>query len=349
VQRNITAFGGDPQRVTIIGQSVGSSCVSCLVASPLTRGLFQRAICESGGSVGPVGSAGGGSMQTLAQAHEAGIDFMNALGARSVAELRARSPQQIQLPRPEGYGSAAETAKANMRLRNSGWIIIDGYAIPTSVHEIFSKGRQNDVPMLTGANSHEGSTQPMVSTLEALEAECRARFGAQADKVLDFYGARSAASVQETGRLIIGHRNFNWQNWTTLRLHAQSARSPAFGYHFRRLPPFPPDARYADNTLENLGAFHTAEIPYAFDNLGARPWPWTAHDRALADTMSSYWTNFAANGDPNGAGLPPWPRYDAATDKIMIFGDTIGAGPVPDRDKLDFWDAIVAAERAASA
>ena len=139
-----------------------------------------------------------------------------------------------------------------------------------------------------------------------------------------------------------GHRTFNWQNWTQLRLLSKSGPAPKFGYYFHRVPPFPSDANYCDNKTANLGAFHTAEIPYAFDHLSARAWPWRETDRGLANTLSSYWVNFATNGDPNGAGLPPWPRFGEASQGVMLFGEEQKAGPMPLLDKFAFWDRYFA-------
>lgn len=345
VRDNIAAFGGDPGCVTIFGQSVGSSSVSCLLASPLAKGLFHRAICQSGGSVGPLGAPGGGSMQTLAAAEARGKEFLARHGAVSIEDMRHRPAREFQLPPREAQSDPWMMTQANQRLRNSGWGIVDGHAIPTSVYDIFDKGRQNDVPLLTGANSHEGSAQPAVTTLAEYEAQCRRIYGVTMEELFALYRVREAPQLSEAARLINGHRTFNWQNWTTLRMHARTAKSAAFGYHFGRRQPFPPGATYWDNTAENLGVFHTAEIPYAFDHLAVRDWPWTDTDRELANLVSSSWVNFARNGDPNGPGLPAWPRYGASTTDVMVIGDEVKAGPLPDQDKMRFWDRWFARER----
>ena len=338
VSQNIAAFGGDRDRVTIFGQSVGSSSVSCLLASPLAKGLFHRAICQSGGSLSPLGAPGGGSMQTLVDAHARGVEFLRHHKAACIAEMRARPARPFQLPPADERDDPWAARQINMLLRNSGWVIVDGYAVPTRVHDIFSGGAQNDVPVITGANSHEGSTAPAIANLQEYEAWCRGLYGDAMEELFALYGVRSAPDVADVARRINGHRTFNWQNWTTLRLQARTAKSAAFGYHFRRQQPFPPGARYWDHATEKLGAFHTAEIPYVYDHLAVRDWPWREEDRALANTMSSYWVNFAANGDPNDVGLPIWPRYGATSQEVMIFGDEARAGAMPDQDKFAFWD-----------
>ncbi len=348
VQANIHQFGGDPGCVTIFGQSVGSSSVSCLLASPLAKGLFHRAICQSGGSVGPVGNPGGGSMQMLDDAHKRGVEFVQSLGARSIAEMREKPASAIQLPPPEALDDPWMVTKANQRLRNSGWIIIDGHAIPTNVFEIFKNGRQNDVPLMTGSNSHEGSTSPAPATKQSYIDQCSAIYRDDANELLSLYGVREAADFANVARLINGHRTFNWQNWTTLRLHASTAKSAAFGYYFNRLPPFPAKAKYSDNANDKLGAFHTAEIPYAFDHLSVRDWPWQDRDRELANIMSAAWVRFARTGDPNGDGAPQWPRYNAQSPRIMLLGEIVDAAPMPLQAELAFWDRWFAKERGAA-
>ena len=341
---NIANFGGDPSRVTIFGQSVGSSCVCNLVASPLTKGLIHRAISQSGGSMSPMGAPGGGSMQSLAMAVEQGVEFAARHGARTIEELRHKPAAALQLP-PAGL-SGAELDFEMARLRLSGWVIVDGNAIPASAHSIYRDGKQNHVPLISGANSHEGSTQPKPKSMAALEAQCAARFGAMNAAFFETYRIRAAADPLEAARLAFFEGGFNWQNWKQARLHAQAGNA-TYSYHFRRTPAFPKGAVFSDNATENLGAFHTAEIPFVFDNLAARDWPWTAEDRAFANTMSSYWTNFAATGDPNGVGLPEWPRCDPAADAAMIFGDTAKAAATPARDRLDFWERHYAETRPA--
>jgi para-nitrobenzyl esterase len=337
VRENIAAFGGNPDCVTIFGQSVGSASVQCHLASPLSRGLFHRAIAQSGGSMGPLGSPSAGSMQTLAQAEQEGISFANILKAESPKALRALPAEDVQFLGLRPDASDTETAAAMRTTRRSGWVIVDGYALPRSIFSAFGAGEQADVPFLAGWNADEGSISPAGASLAMLEKDCTALFGDQAETILRLYGARDGRDPTEISRAITGHRTFNWQSWTAVRQHRSTAKSDAFCYVFSQRQPFPPGADFVENASDKLGAFHTAEIPYVFDNLDTRNWPWTSEDRRLADMMSRYWINFAANGTPNGAGLPRWPAFDHTREPVMMFGAaTIGAAP--DRDKLDFWD-----------
>ncbi len=337
VRDHINAFGGDPNRVTVFGQSVGSSSVCCLVASPLTKGLIHRAICQSGGSMSTPGAPGGGSMQTIDQARAAGLEFARRRNARGIEDLRAMAAEIVQSPTAGSGGAVLAAEMANLRL--SGWVIIDGHAIPTNVHDIYASGRQNRIPIITGANAHEGSTQPPISSLAAHEAEWRARFGDDlTNAYFEAYRLREASDPEEAARHAMGERGFNWQNWTQLRLHARTSGASAYGYFFSRLQPFPEGASYIENTNGNLGAFHTAEIPFVFDTLTTRNWDWSADDQSIANHMSSYWVNFAATGDPNGDGLPHWPNFRHNDEDVMLFGERASAGPIPNRANLDFWD-----------
>jgi len=329
VRDNIAGFGGDPGCVTIFGQSVGAQTVCCLMASPLARGLFHRAIGQSGASLATPGRVGGGSVPSLEEAERRGLTYAKAMGARSLDDLRAMPAEEIQL-------------RVRDQRLTRGSPTYEGYMLPEHVHDIFLKKDHADVPLLTGSNSHEGSIRPPAATLGAFRGEAADDVGAPADRLVDLY-MRDGATVEDASRAFGGHRCFNWQNWTWARMHARAARAPVYYYHFSHLSPIPRDRPWSENTAEKLGAFHTAEIPYVFQTLAARDWAWADADRRLADVMSAYWTNFAAHGDPNGPELPAWERFDRSRPRAMHFAEAAGMGGVPDRDKLDAFDAFYAA------
>ncbi len=336
VRRNIAGFGGDPERVTIFGQSVGSSSVNMMMASPLARGLFHRAIGQSGGSLARR------AVPLREESERAGVAFAQALGTRTIAELRALPARDIQLVRPDLGGRLSEiydSADADAVDRGTAWATIDGHVLPDRVRDIFERGEQNDVPLLTGATRDEGATLPHARSLAEFETRARAEFGAAAPDFLALYRAVDDAGAEHASRAAAGHRTFNWENWLWAWLQARTGRAPVFAYHFARVPPRVPSGDSGDRSRA-LGAFHTADIPYVFDHLEARDWPWQEADRRLAEQMSSYWTNFAQAGDPNGSGLPTWPRFHDKSQQVMRFGDETAVRPVPDSDKLAFWTAF---------
>ncbi len=327
VRENIGRFGGDPNRVTIAGQSAGGMSVHDLIASPLARGLFQRAIVESGGST--LGRAGiTMNAATLANAAAAGQRFAEAKGAKSIAELRGMSWQKLteRAAAAPGGGRGPSATSAP---------IVDGYVLPSSANDAVAQGKQNDVPILTGMNTGElgglvAGRGPV--TLESFRNQARQRYGEETDKFLALYPAsndQEAAAAQA-----LANRDQTLVSmYLWARMRSKTSKTKAFEYLFDHALPGPEAAR--------LGAFHSGEVPYVLNTLYAAPRPFTDADRRIADLMSSYWANFAANGDPNGKGLPVWPAYgDKAV--IMELGDK--TGPIPaagSQAKLDFFEAYL--------
>jgi para-nitrobenzyl esterase len=326
VRENIATFGGDSGNVTIFGQSVGSSCVNVLMMSPLAKGLFHRAIGESGGSMVPAGSPGGGSMLYLRQAEEIGLQVARHYECSSIEQMRSLSAENINLRWPK---------QGPMR----PFMVIDGYAVPCPVSEAYASGRQYDIPFLTGANSDESSAIGPAGSLEDHQNTLKREYGDQWKRLFDAYGA--GEDFGYSSRRLGCHKRFNWVNWIWAREHQRTSRSQVFFYHFSHKQPLP-DIAFAEGPGLQLGAFHTAEIPYVFGTLGCRPYMWTQEDRDLSATMMGYWVNFAKTGDPNGPGLPAWPVLVPAQKTIMHFDRDAKIGDIPERELLDLWDDCMA-------
>jgi para-nitrobenzyl esterase len=312
VKDNIVQFGGDPSRITIFGESAGGIAVSILAASPAAKGLFQRAISESGGFANVVGR----NIPTLKLAESNGKNFLEKLGARDIKAARALSADQIQ----KGLEQAAS---------GGFWAVADGNVLPGDQYELYQAGRFNDTPVLIGTNSDEGArySRPGITT-EAFVKQIRDEYGPHADAILDAYPHATDAAAFKASKDIIRDSWFAWYTWAWARLQSQKGKGKAYVYYFDHRTPASPD-----------GASHGAEISYVFGNLGGRGGAPSAEDTALSNLMSSYWINFARSGDPNGPDLPNWPAFTEKEQKAMFFDADSSARPLPNMGKLKALDS----------
>ena len=314
VQKNIAQFGGDPKRVTIFGESAGAGIVANLMTVPQAKGLFERAIGESSAW----STARLARLDTLAEAEQAGVKYAEGLGAKSLAELRAK-PADVILKGGRGVGP-----------------VVDGWLIPEDPGKVFAEGKQIEVPVLTGSNRDESFGGNPRSAEDFIE-QARKRFGDLADGFLKLYPASSDEQARESafysGR---DEMAFVMRNWA--RLASKAGKTKSYVYYFTEQPPLVPNARGPFAPGPHGSATHVSEILYVFNHLdGSRAW--TDRDSQVADTMSSYWVNFAANGDPNGKGLAKWPVYNDKSKTPMVFGNQPEGAQAPTEAQLALFES----------
>ncbi len=325
VHKNIAAFGGDPNKVTIAGESAGSASVSAQMASPLSRDLIAGAIGESGALISPTLPP-----RPASETEQDGVKFAMSTGAANLAAMRALPAEKLieLLPRTGG-----------LRFRPN----VDGYFLPKTPAAIFEAGEQAHVPLLAGWNSEEQNGRSLLGrnegTPENFAKAVRVLYGDRADELLKLYPASTAEETMQSATDLAGDRFIAFSTWKWAELQAKTGGKPVYRYFYSR----PRPATTAGGPAAR-GAAHSAEIEYAMGNLATnKVYAWTEDDQKVSKVMQEFFANFVKTRNPNGQGLPEWPAFTPGSNpRIMHIDVETRAEPEKYRGRYLLLDQVIA-------